>query len=62
MVRGVGERVAKVRVSLYHAESAKTQMVEDCLRLTKAMQRTAETLQSIADLYDDHVSLRLSRP
>ncbi|KAH9940322.1 PX-domain-containing protein [Amylocystis lapponica] len=27
---------------------------DDCLRLTKAMQKTAETLQSVADLYDDH--------
>jgi len=29
--------------------------VADCLRLTKAMQRTAESLQSVADLYDDNV-------
>jgi sorting nexin-9/18/33 len=28
----------------------------DCLKLTKAIQRTSETLQSVADLYDDHVS------
>lgn len=28
----------------------------DCLRLTKAMQKTSETLQNVADLYDDHVS------
>ncbi|KAG8974512.1 hypothetical protein FRB90_009757, partial [Tulasnella sp. 427] len=27
---------------------------EDCLRRTKAYQRTAETLQHIADAYDDH--------
>lgn len=27
---------------------------EECLKLTKAMQRTADTLQSVADLYDDH--------
>ena len=27
----------------------------DCLRLTKCMQKTAETLQGVADLYDDHV-------
>ncbi|KAJ7640857.1 hypothetical protein DFH06DRAFT_1052595 [Mycena polygramma] len=26
----------------------------DCLKLTKAMQKTSETLQSVADLYDDH--------
>jgi hypothetical protein len=25
----------------------------DCLKLTKAMQKTSETLQSVADLYDD---------
>ncbi|KAJ3790418.1 hypothetical protein GGU10DRAFT_170906 [Lentinula aff. detonsa] len=27
---------------------------QDCLILTKSLQRTAETLQSVADLYDDH--------
>ncbi|KAF7986303.1 hypothetical protein HWV62_35256 [Athelia sp. TMB] len=27
---------------------------EDCLRLTKALQKTSETLQNVADLYDDH--------
>ncbi|KAK7462902.1 hypothetical protein VKT23_007481 [Stygiomarasmius scandens] len=27
---------------------------EECLALTKAMQRTADSLQSVADLYDDH--------
>jgi sorting nexin-9/18/33 len=27
---------------------------EDCLKLTKALQKTSETLQSVADLYDDH--------
>ncbi|CAK5261888.1 unnamed protein product [Mycena citricolor] len=26
----------------------------DCLRLTKAMQKTSEALQNVADLYDDH--------
>ena len=26
-----------------------------CLKLTKAMQKTSETLQIVADLYDDHV-------
>jgi hypothetical protein len=30
--------------------------VADCLRLTKALQKTAEGLQSVADLYDDNVS------
>lgn len=29
--------------------------IADCLRLTKALQRTAEGLQSVADLYDDNV-------
>lgn len=32
---------------------------QDCLQLTKAVQKTAETLQSVADLYDDHVSAKL---
>ncbi|KAF9234262.1 hypothetical protein BU15DRAFT_90042 [Melanogaster broomeanus] len=27
---------------------------EDCLKLTKALQKATETLQSVADLYDDH--------
>lgn len=27
---------------------------EDCLKLTRALQKTSETLQSVADLYDDH--------
>jgi len=27
---------------------------EDCLKLTKALQKTSETLQTVADLYDDH--------
>ncbi|KAJ2927149.1 hypothetical protein H1R20_g9926, partial [Candolleomyces eurysporus] len=27
---------------------------EDCLKLTKAIQKTSETLQNVADLYDDH--------
>ncbi|TFY70943.1 hypothetical protein EVG20_g2061 [Dentipellis fragilis] len=31
---------------------------EDCLRLTKALQKTSETLQSVADLYDDHARRR----
>ena len=31
--------------------------VADCLRLTKALQRTAEGLQSVADLYDDNVGV-----
>lgn len=26
----------------------------DCLKLTKALQKTSETLQNVADLYDDH--------
>ena len=28
----------------------------ECLRSTKCLQRTAETLQGVADLYDRHVS------
>lgn len=26
----------------------------DCLKLTKSMQRAADTFQSVADIYDDH--------
>lgn len=32
-----------------------TDQAEECLRLTKALQKTSETLQNVADLYDDHV-------
>lgn len=31
-----------------------TNHVLDCLKLTKSMQKTADTLQSVADIYDDH--------
>ncbi|KAH7886935.1 hypothetical protein F5I97DRAFT_1075829 [Phlebopus sp. FC_14] len=31
---------------------------EDCLKLTKAIQKTSESLQSVADLYDDHARRR----
>ncbi|KAJ7634712.1 hypothetical protein FB45DRAFT_472573 [Roridomyces roridus] len=27
---------------------------QDCLKMTKAMQKTAEAMQNVADLYDDH--------
>jgi hypothetical protein len=30
-----------------------------CLKLTRALQKTSETLQSVADLYDDHVRYHL---
>ena len=33
-----------------------TENFVDCLRLTKCMQKTAETLQGVADLYENHVS------
>jgi sorting nexin-9/18/33 len=29
--------------------------VTDCLKLTKAMQKTSDALQTVADLYDNHV-------
>lgn len=32
-----------------------------CLKLTKAMQKTSETLQIVADIYDDHVCSHLFR-
>lgn len=34
---------------------------QDCLKLTKAVQKTAETLQGVADLYDDAVGSQPSR-
>ena len=33
-----------------------TDAYTECLQLTKAMQKTSETMQGVADLYDDHVS------
>ena len=30
------------------------EMTLDCLKLTKSMQKAADTLQSVADMYDDH--------
>lgn len=30
-------------------------ILADCLKLTRALQKTSETLQGVADLYDDHV-------
>lgn len=38
----------RTRFSTLHTPS-------DCLKLTGALQRTSESLQSVADLYDDHV-------
>ncbi len=55
MVRGVGERVAKVLGPLRVMCGRFIDTLGDCLRLTKAMQKTTEVLQSVADLYDDHV-------
>lgn len=28
----------------------------DCLKLTKAIQKTSDAIQNVADLYDDHES------
>jgi hypothetical protein len=52
--RGVGVRAAKVRSST-ELVSAHYIIPSDCLKLTRALQKTSETLQSVADLYDDHV-------
>lgn len=38
----------RTRFSTIHTPS-------DCLKLTGALQKTSETLQSVADLYDNHV-------
>jgi hypothetical protein len=57
--RGAGGRIVKVcfvRRFLGCQLAMMTEVpVADCLRLTKALQRTAEGLQSVADLYDDNV-------
>lgn len=55
---GAGGRTAKVRVAALRSVDAVDRRREDCLRLTKAVQRTAETMISVADLFDDHVRIR----
>lgn len=53
--RGVGERIVKVfRLVEFHPVFPNDHS-KDCLKLTKAIQKTSETLQNIADLYDDNV-------
>jgi sorting nexin-9/18/33 len=46
-----GKRSA--RMSYYSADQGL-----ECLRLTKAMQKTAETLYTLGDVYDDHARRR----
>ena len=60
--RGVGEKSVPVKLSLVllvDDQSEDVRCFTDCLRLTKCMQKTAETLQGVADLYENHVSQRL---
>lgn len=56
MVLGVGEKGATVRDECVQTFKFIQTICEDCLKLTKAMQKTSETFQTVADLYEDHVS------
>jgi hypothetical protein len=59
-VLGAGVRTAKVSsfvVVTFHIVWIKAGPILECLKLTNAMQKTCETLQNVADLYDDHVSM-----
>jgi len=56
MELGVGVKAVKVLAWFYRVSRFTKASLEDCLKLTKAMQKTSDTLQSVADLYDDHVS------
>lgn len=58
MTLGVGAMIAKVRNQILAIHRLIAQWT-DCLKLTKAVQKTAETLQTVADLYDDHVCAKL---
>ena len=50
---GVGNRTARVSTCIAR-QILYLIVVIECLRLTKALVKTGETLQSVADLYDDH--------
>ncbi|KAL5522561.1 hypothetical protein ACEPAG_8578 [Sanghuangporus baumii] len=53
---GRTKQSCKQKKGLHNAEGAWCWREEcpDCLRFTKCMQKTAETLQGVADLYDNH--------
>lgn len=59
--KGLGVGVKVVEVSQIFVTNGSFRIVFtkplECLKLTKAMQKTAESLQSVADLYDDHVRI-----
>ena len=59
MALGAGERAAMVRINM-SSSAEDNSMCADCLKLTKAMQKTSETFQTVADLYEDHVSSSVS--
>ena len=56
MGRGAGEMTAQVGCRLNRTVVLLICGYIECLRSTKCLQRTAETLQGVADLYDRHVS------
>lgn len=56
MALGAGEKDATVLQTLITKYCRTHICILDCLRLTKAIQKTSESLQTVADLYDDHVS------
>lgn len=54
-VPGAGEKAVIVGEAPNFSRAAIADLPAGCLKLTKAMQKTSETLQIVADLYDDHV-------
>ncbi len=54
---GAGERIAQVIYVLVGVISIGTDLLSDCLRYTKRMQKVTESLQYTSDLYDNHVSM-----
>jgi hypothetical protein len=61
-MHGVGAKTVKVSKYTQILRGQKcAELKRGCLKLTKAMQKTSETLQSVADLYEDHVRLQSDR-
>lgn len=57
-VLGAGEKDAQVHtfvLSFVHVNYYYSPLPLECLKLSKAVQKTCETLQTVANLYDGHV-------
>ena len=44
----------ELKTTQWYILAAERNSFPDCLKLTKSMQKAADTLQSVADMYDDH--------